>query len=181
MSTNTLRKHTSTLFASRGCDVDQALQEAAEVIDRLPKEDQAHAMTALMLVVNTAANAFDQSRGPSPERIAVEEMVRELVNQQLAQIERLEQFARRQLEPARTLLLRLLHDAHNLGEHLQQVDLPARLNAEVEVVHRLHNVQHLGQHERDRDEHAGRNARLLPHDERRASRGHARIRALSPA
>ena len=87
MSTNPLRKHTSTLFASRGCDVDQALQEAAEVIDRLPKEDQAHAMTALMLVVNTAANAFDQARGPSPERIAVEEMVREMVNQQLAKSE----------------------------------------------------------------------------------------------
>ena len=88
MSTNNpFAKHTSTMFASRGCDIDEALVYANDVISAMPVEVQSHAMTALMVVVNTAANAFTQARGPSPERIAVEEMVREMVNQQLAKSE----------------------------------------------------------------------------------------------
>ena len=54
MSTNNpFRKHTSSMFASRGCDIDEAIVYANDVITALPTESQAGAMTALMVVVNT--------------------------------------------------------------------------------------------------------------------------------
>ena len=76
MSTNPFRQHTNTLFASRGCDIDAAIAYANEMITAMPIEQHAHAMTALMVVVNTAANAFDQARGPSPEKLAILDLIR---------------------------------------------------------------------------------------------------------
>jgi hypothetical protein len=83
MSNNPFAKHTSNLFGSRGCDIDQALIYANEVISAMPGEVQAHATTALMVVVNTAANAFAQSQGPSPEKQIAAAWVRELVAQEI--------------------------------------------------------------------------------------------------
>jgi hypothetical protein len=77
MSTNNpFRQHTNNLFASRGCDIDSAIAYANDVITAMPTEQHAHAMTALMVVINTAANAFDQARGPSPEKLAVLDLIR---------------------------------------------------------------------------------------------------------
>ena len=77
MSTNNpFRRHTSSMFATRGCDIDEALVYAHDVITGMPTEQQAHAMTALMVLVNTAANAFDQASGPSPEKLAVLDLIR---------------------------------------------------------------------------------------------------------
>lgn len=73
---NPIRKHTSTMFASRGCDIDEAVIYANDVIAALPTESQAHAMTAVMVILNTAANAFDQAKGPSPEKLAVLDLIR---------------------------------------------------------------------------------------------------------
>lgn len=87
MSTNPFSHHTNKLFASRGCDLDAAIAYANEVITAMPVEQHIHATTALMVVINTAANAFDQARGPGPEKLAVQDMVRELVNQHLAKSE----------------------------------------------------------------------------------------------
>jgi len=82
MSTNNpFAKHTSSMFGSRGCDIDQALIYANEVISAMPGEVQAHATTALMVVVNTAANVFAQSQGPSPERLMVLDLVNQLVGE----------------------------------------------------------------------------------------------------
>lgn len=80
---NPIRKHANQLFASKGCDVDEALSAAQEIIETLPSELKASAYTALMVVVNTAANAFDQAQGPSPEKLAVQDMVRSMVSRQL--------------------------------------------------------------------------------------------------
>lgn len=86
MSTNNpFRKHANNLFANRGCDIDEALEYAQAMITCSP--NSADAMTALMVVINTAANAFDQAQGPSPERLAVQDMIRTLVDQQLAKSE----------------------------------------------------------------------------------------------
>lgn len=71
---NPLRKHANNLFASKGCDIDAAMDYASEVLFSLTA-DKAAAMTALMVVVNTAANAFDQARGPSPEKLALIELI----------------------------------------------------------------------------------------------------------
>lgn len=79
MSTNPFLKHTSTMFGTRGCDIDQALVYANDVISAMPVEVQSHAMTALMVVVNTASNAWTQASGPSPERIALMELIQQQV------------------------------------------------------------------------------------------------------
>jgi hypothetical protein len=71
---NPLRKHANNVFASRGCDIDAAMDYATEVLFAL-SSDKAAAMTALMVVVNTAANAFDQATGPSPEKLALIELI----------------------------------------------------------------------------------------------------------
>ena len=85
MSTNNpFAKHTSSLFGSRGCDIDQALTYAHEVMSALSVEqDKTAMMTAIMVVVNTAANAWTQSQGPSPEQEIAAAWVRDLVAQEV--------------------------------------------------------------------------------------------------
>ena len=83
MSTNPFSPHTSNLFASRGCDLDAAMTYARELIDNINAVDRAAATTAIMVVINTAANAFEQARGPSPEKLAVEEMIRAFITREL--------------------------------------------------------------------------------------------------
>ena len=78
---NPIRKHTSDLFASRGCDIDSAMEQAKQIIEALPSDNRAPAYTALMVVINTAANAFDQSRGPSPERLALIELIDQRISE----------------------------------------------------------------------------------------------------
>jgi hypothetical protein len=83
MSTNNpFRKHANPMFASRGCDMDLAMAYATEVLFAL-SSDKAAAMTALMVVVNTAANAFDQATGPSPEKLAIIELIDSRINEHL--------------------------------------------------------------------------------------------------
>ena len=77
--TNPFRKHANHLFASRGCDVDQALSYAFELVSAMPDEAKAAANTAIMVLVNTAATAFDQARGPSPERLALIDLIDERI------------------------------------------------------------------------------------------------------
>lgn len=85
MSTNNpFAKHTSSLFGSRGCDIDQALTYAHEVMSALSVEsDKTAMMTAIMVVVNTAANAWTQSQGPSPAQEIAAAWVRDLVAQEV--------------------------------------------------------------------------------------------------
>ena len=79
--TNPFRKHANHLFASRGCDVDQALSYAFELVSAMPDEAKAAANTAIMVLVNTAATAFDQARGPSPERLALIELIDQRIDE----------------------------------------------------------------------------------------------------
>lgn len=85
--TNPFRKHANSLFASRGCDVDQALSYAFELVTAMPDEAKAAANTAIMVLINTAANAFDQAQGPSPERLALIELIDERINKQQGNIQ----------------------------------------------------------------------------------------------
>lgn len=82
MSTNNpFAKHTTNLFSSRGCNIDDAMEYALEAIQALQPGDVAPAMTALMVVVNTAANAWTQSQGPSPEKIAIMELINQITRE----------------------------------------------------------------------------------------------------
>jgi hypothetical protein len=84
--TNPFRKHANHLFASRGCDVDQALSYAFELVSAMPDEAKAAANTAIMVLVNTATNAFDQVlNAPSPERLALIELINDQITLRLRQ------------------------------------------------------------------------------------------------
>lgn len=84
MSTNNpFAHHTNNLFASRGCDIDAAIAYANEMITALPADQHIHATTALMVVINTAANAWTQSQGPSPAQEIAAAWVRDLVAQEI--------------------------------------------------------------------------------------------------
>ena len=84
MSTNNpFAHHTNNLFASRGCDIDAAIAYANEMITAMPADQHIHATTALMVLINTAANAWTQSQGPSPEQEIAAAWVRDLVAQEI--------------------------------------------------------------------------------------------------
>ena len=73
--TNPFRKHASGLFANHGGNIDQAMTYSMSLVDTLSGADKAAAMTALMVLVNSAAAAFDD-RGPSPEKIVLLDLIR---------------------------------------------------------------------------------------------------------
>ena len=84
MSTNNpFRHHTNNLFGSRGCDIDAAISYANDVITAMPADQHVHATTALMVLVNTAANAWAQAQGPSPAEEIAAAWVRSLVAQEI--------------------------------------------------------------------------------------------------
>ena len=85
--TNPIAKHTSNLFASRGLDFDAAIAYAKEVIEAMPNETRASAYTALMVVVNTAANVWTQSQGPSLEKLAIIELIDARIAEKAADID----------------------------------------------------------------------------------------------
>jgi hypothetical protein len=79
--TNPFKKHSSNLFADRGSDIDQAMAYCMSLVDTLQGSDKAAAMTAIMVLVNTASSAFDAvppaaPAGPSPERLALIDLIR---------------------------------------------------------------------------------------------------------
>lgn len=84
MSTNPFTKHVNHLFASRGCDVDAAIEYSTGLLETLPREHHVAVMTALMVVINTASNAFAQAQGPGPEKIAVMELIGQIVDDRIS-------------------------------------------------------------------------------------------------
>lgn len=85
MSTNNpFAKHTNAMFASRGCDIDAAMDYAGELLNGITEgSDKVAAMTALLVLVNTAANAWTQAQGPSPAQEVAAAWVRELIAQEI--------------------------------------------------------------------------------------------------
>lgn len=83
--TNPFRKHASNLFATHGSNIDGALDYANALINAMSGADRAAATTAIMVLVNTAAEAFDKvpaaaPAGPSPERLVLIELIRSEIN-----------------------------------------------------------------------------------------------------
>ena len=79
--TNPFKKHASNLFANHGSNVDQAMNYCMLLVDTLSGADKAAAMTAIMVLVNSASSAFDEvppaaPAGPSPERLALIDLIR---------------------------------------------------------------------------------------------------------
>jgi hypothetical protein len=77
--TNPFAAHRSDLFADRET-IDEALNYAHEVLTAVVGSDRAAAMTAVMVVVNTAAKLWPAPVQADPARALLADMVRELVD-----------------------------------------------------------------------------------------------------
>ena len=69
----------NNLFASRGMDIQEALNYAEIMINTLSSTDQVAVRTAFGVVINTIDNAVAQSQGPSPEKIAIIALIDERI------------------------------------------------------------------------------------------------------
>ena len=79
--TNPFKKHSSNLFANHGSNIDHAMDYCMSIVNTLSGADKAAAMTAIMVLVNSASSAFDEvpaaaPAGPSPERLALIDLIR---------------------------------------------------------------------------------------------------------
>lgn len=81
MSTNPFTQHTSNMFADRGTNIDDAVEYADSLLETLTGSDRAAATTALMVVINTAHNAWAAQPTPAQEIAAA--WVRDLVAQEI--------------------------------------------------------------------------------------------------
>ena len=70
----------NNLFASRGMDIQSALDYAEMMINTLSAVDQVSVRTAFGVVLNTIDNAVTQSQGPSPEKLAIIALIDERID-----------------------------------------------------------------------------------------------------
>jgi len=77
--TNPVSPFRNNLFASRGMDIQSALDYAEMMINTLSAVDQVAVRTAFGVVINTIDSAVTQSQGPSPEKIAIIALIDERI------------------------------------------------------------------------------------------------------
>ena len=70
----------NNLFASRGCDIQSALDYAEIMINTLSSTDQVAVRTAFGVLLNTIDSAVTQSQGPSPEKLAIIALIDERID-----------------------------------------------------------------------------------------------------
>ena len=70
----------NNLFASRGCNIQEALNYAEMMINTLSATDQVAIRTAFGVVINTIESAVTQSQGPSPEKLAIIALIDERID-----------------------------------------------------------------------------------------------------
>ena len=69
----------NNLFASRGMDIQSALDYSEMMINTLSATDQVAVRTAFGVVINTIESAVTQSQGPSPEKLAIIDLIDERI------------------------------------------------------------------------------------------------------
>ena len=77
---NPVSQFRNNLFASRGCDIQSALDYAEMMINTLSAVDQVSVRTAFGVVLNTIDSAVTQSQGPSPEKLAIIALIDERID-----------------------------------------------------------------------------------------------------
>jgi len=70
----------NNMFASRGMDIQSALDYAEMMINTLSATDQVAVRTAFGVVINTIESAVTQSQGPSPEKLAIIALIDERID-----------------------------------------------------------------------------------------------------
>jgi len=78
--TNPVSPFRNNLFASHGCNIQEALNYAEMMINTLSATDQVAVRTAFGVVLNTIDSAVTQSQGPSP----VEEALFAIIDKRIA-------------------------------------------------------------------------------------------------
>lgn len=73
--TNPVTPFRNDLFGSRGMDIKAAMDYAETMINTFQGTEYAAAKTAIGVLVNTIERAVTQSQGPSPEKIAIIELI----------------------------------------------------------------------------------------------------------
>ena len=81
--TNPVTPFRNNLFASRGADIQSALNYAEMMINTLSAVDQVSVRTAFGVVINTIDSAVTQSQGPSP----VEEALFAIIDKRFAKLQ----------------------------------------------------------------------------------------------
>jgi hypothetical protein len=85
--TNPFTAHRSDLFADRET-IDEALNYAHEVLTAVVGSDRAAAMTALMVLVNTAAKLWPQPvQAADPARTLLADIVRQVVEETVGDLD----------------------------------------------------------------------------------------------
>ena len=72
---NPVSQFRNNIFGSRGCNIQEAVDYANELINTLPQTDQVGIRVGFGVLLNTIDNAVAQSQGPSPEKIAIIELI----------------------------------------------------------------------------------------------------------
>ena len=78
--TNPVTPFRNNLFASRGMDIQSALDYSEMMINTLSATDQVAVRTAFGVVINTIESAVTQSQGPSPEKLAIIALIDERID-----------------------------------------------------------------------------------------------------
>jgi hypothetical protein len=73
--TNPVSKFRNNIFGSRGCNIQEAVDYANELINTLPQTDQVGIRVGFGVLLNTIDNAVTQSQGPSPEKLAIIDLI----------------------------------------------------------------------------------------------------------
>ena len=79
--TNPVSQVRNGIFGSRGCNIQEAIDYANELINTLPQTDQVGIRVGLGVLINTIDNAVTQSQGPSPEKLAIIELIDARLNE----------------------------------------------------------------------------------------------------
>jgi hypothetical protein len=79
--TNPVSQFRNGIFGSRGCNIQEAIDYANELINTLPQTDQVGIRVGLGVLINTIDNAVTQSQGPSPEKLAIIELIDARLNE----------------------------------------------------------------------------------------------------
>ena len=65
--TNPVSQFRNNIFGSRGCNIQEAVDYANELINTLPQTDQVGIRVGFGVLLNTIDNAVAQSQGRAPE------------------------------------------------------------------------------------------------------------------
>ncbi len=73
--TNPVSQFRNNLFGSRGMDIKSALDYVEVMIGNMSTSEQIAVRTAVGVLINTIDSAVTQSQGPSPEKLAIMDLI----------------------------------------------------------------------------------------------------------